>query len=59
MLDLEGEEIAQLYGCECDLDFRCNVPQCEMETDFVARSYAWMRSASPGWFRNYAKGELP
>lgn len=36
----DGEEITQYYGCECDLDAPCNVPECLMRRDFEQRRMA-------------------
>lgn len=40
----DGEEITEYYGCNCDMNAPCDIPQCLMEQDFEQRSmFAWYK----------------
>lgn len=39
LLDLDGDVI-EPFGCNCDLDAPCSVPECLMERDFEQRRMA-------------------
>lgn len=41
----DSEEITQYYGCNCDMNDPCDIPQCLMEQDFELRSMG-------RWYRN-------